>query len=232
MKNLIFAFISLFSLFAFSEDGEKSSGSILDRSALTLNVEKNLSHILPDINVVSKRSYDKSSSLLFHTALSIDYSDSPLAYDAFGFGFGYATESNLEFNFNYYLGHTNSVRTINDSVAAIDIGSGQKASITAPKAQSGMELNLIYNFLYGKESWGPESVLRFETFLKFGYRTISYDAGVSGDRIMLQFGKTLLLSPGFNLRASIGPSTISYYVNGSKFSSMAALFELGTISYF
>ncbi len=119
------------------------------------------------------------------------------------------------------------VKKINNGQYTID---SQK-----PKSFTGIEVNWLP--IYGKDSWGPYSIVRSDTFLHFSFGQIQYDTDV-GNKISFLVGKTFFFSDFFNFRIQAGPSfveTFSTEPGGTQQqmeSITIGLIETGLVFYF
>jgi hypothetical protein len=98
-----------------------------------------------------------------------------------------------------------------------------------PKSQYGVEI--LWIPAYGKDSWGPYSIVRSDTYFKLGIATINYEAA-TGMRYSLLLGKTYFIGKALNLRVSAGMSSIESIVDGKKAPGTVAILESGLVFYF
>lgn len=83
----------------------------------------------------------------------------------------------------------------------------------------------------GRILGGPYSIVRSDTFFKFGYAQINYDEG-SGSRISLLLGKTYFLQEQLNLRVAAGLNYMQTIVDEEKKFNNIAVIESGFVFYF
>ena len=107
-----------------------------------------------------------------------------------------------------------------------------------PKTFTGIEINWLP--IYGKDSWGPYSIIRSDTFINFSYGQIQYSKDV-GNKIKIALGKTFFFSDYWNFRIQAGPASVETFSilnsNGGvkenkKATITIGLLEAGLVFYF
>lgn len=200
--------------------------------------EDQVSNVFRDMVVVQRKAKEKANKFLFSTFTSFDFSDGPVTLYGLNTNFGYAFSDFWEVYLNYVPVFLAQERSIVSKVKAYQLDPSQcdglpncTATITyaKPKTQYGIEL--LWIPAYGKDSWGPYSIVRSDTFFKFGVHNIAYDSG-SGLRYQAMVGKTYFLGTALNFRISAGMHSIQTIVDSQKQANTVAVVETGLVFYF
>lgn len=186
--------------------------------------------IFRDMVVVQRKAKNKAGRALFYSYGSFDFSDGPTTMYGLNLDLGYAMSDHWEVYLNAVPAFITSERDVAKRVRSLTLLNGDRAEISysKPKAQYGLEI--LWAPAYGKDSWGPYSIVRSDTFFKLGLGAIQYDADV-GQRYNLTIGKTFFLSRFFNLRASAGGSYLQTVVQERKTFYFVGIIETGVVWY-
>jgi len=189
-----------------------------------------INDVFKDVVVVQRKAKDKAGHALFYSYGSFDFSDGPTTMYGINLNAGYAISDHWEIYANYVPAFLSQERDLAKQIRDLPLSNGSTATIAyaIPKTQYGLEL--LWAPAYGKDSWGPYSIVRSDTFLKLGVGVIQYDVG-TGQRYNATVGKTFFLSRFFNLRVSAGGSYLESIVNERKKFYFVGLIETGLIWY-
>jgi hypothetical protein len=210
--------------------GTNAGGSV----DTTLEPSPEPSNALPnafrDMVVVQRRAKEKISRFLFYSYGSFDFSDGPSTMYGLNTNIGYALGDSFEIYANFVPLFVANERDIVKRVRGLKLQDGTQAEIgySKPKSQYGIEF--LWAPAYGKDSWGPKSIVRSDTFFKFQASQIQYEAD-SGMRFGLSIGKTFFLSRFFNLRLSAGGSYLQTIVEQQKAWYFVGIIETGLVWY-
>jgi|GEM_PF-1006900 len=208
----------------------------LDPNAKLLLNEEQISSVFRDMVVVQRKAKDKAQKFLVAPSASFEFSDGPKAMYPINLDLGYSISDFWEIYLNYVPSFMIKNRSIVDKVSQLRTTDGKVASIDASNPKSQIGVNILWVPAYGKDSWGPYRIVRSDTFFKFGFSNVSYDAG-SGNRINAMVGKTYFLSQYLNLRLALGYMNIESYSvsNGSlpqKSADTVIIMDTGLVFYF
>lgn len=194
-------------------------------------VETNtINDVFKDVVVVQRKAKDKAGRALFYSYGSFDFSDGPTTMYGINLNAGYAISDHWEIYANFVPAFLSQERDLAKQIRDLPLRDGGTAAIAyaVPKTQYGLEL--LWAPAYGKDSWGPYSIVRSDTFFKLGAGVIQYDVG-TGQRYNATVGKTFFLSRFFNLRISAGGSYLESIVNERKKFYFVGIIETGLIWY-
>lgn len=197
----------------------------LDRSVQVVEAKDQVFDIFEDVVVVQRKAKDKRGKFLFNTGTTLDFSDGPTTLYTVNTNLGYAVSDFFEVYANIVPAFITQNRSIVKKLSEYNI----EVKASKPKAQYGLEF--LWLPAYGKDSWGPYSIVRSDTFFKFGYSIIQFDAG-TGSRMALLVGKTYFLKTWFNLRIGAGVNILETIVDRQKQSNPVAVIESGLVFYF
>lgn len=212
--------------------GVNSNVALDPKLKLTANDE--VSPIFEGIVAVQRKAKVKKGSFLFAPMVSLDFSDAPYTQYSLQLNAGYAISDFWEVYLAYSPSYVATERNLSKQVKKIDQGQ-YRIDAQKPKSFAGVEVNWLP--IYGKDSWGPYSIVRSDTFLHFSYGQITYSKDV-GNKITFAVGKTFFFSEYFNFRIQAGPSfieTFSTIPGGTvqkKESITVGLIETGLVFYF
>lgn len=190
-----------------------------------------IGEIYRDMVVVQRKAKDKAGSWLFNTYGSFDFSDGPTTMYGLNLDLGYALSDFWEVYANYVPAFVAQERDVVKRVQDLVLKDGDVASIKYSRPVSQYGLELMWAPAYGKDSWGPYSIVRSDTFLKISAGVIQYEDG-TGMRTGLMIGKTFFLSSLFNVRLAAGGSLMEVLIDGEKKGYVVAILETGLVWYF
>jgi outer membrane beta-barrel protein len=212
---------------------ESSAGSSnktpLDAS-VRIGSDDEVSNVFRDMGVVQRKAMRKRGRFLVSTYGTLDFSDGPYTNYSLSINPGFAISDFLEVYAQFSPLYIVNKRSIVDLVSGLTLQGGQQATITAarPKYQYGIEV--LWAPLYGKDSLGTNTILRSDTFLKFGASQIQYDT-TKGVGFKLGVGKTFFLGKYMGLRFCIDYGYIQSVINEEKSFKGVLLSELGVNFY-
>jgi len=215
-----------------SPESTPQSGSIktpLD-STVRVGSDDEISNVFRDMGVVQRKAMRKGGRFLLSTYGTLDFSDGPYTNYSVSVNPGYAISDFLEVYAQFSPLYIVNKRSIVDLVSSLTLQGGAQATITSarPKYQYGIEI--LWAPLYGKDSFGINTILRSDTFLKFGVSQIQYDS-TKGLGLKLGLGKTFFLSKYMGFRFCIDYGYIQSVINNEKSFKGFLLSELGLNFY-
>ncbi len=188
------------------------------------------SNVFQDMGVVQKKAMKKRGKFLISTYYSLDFSDGPYTNSSFHINPGYAISDFLEVYVSFAPLYIVSPRSIVKRVSSIVLQDGTTYFISAAKPKSEYGIEVLWAPLYGKDSFGIRSIIRSDTFLKFGVTQVKYDTD-TGMSFKLGGGKTFFLGQSFGFRFGIDYNYLQTVVDGQKSFNSALLTELGLMFY-
>ena len=234
---------------AWAQKTESSAQTPLDPT-VQINQEQ-VSSVFQDMVVVQRKAKDKAQKFLFSMYGSFDFSDGPVTMYGLNTDFGYAISDFWEVYLNFVPLFAAQARPIVKKVENFVLDPSQcnglagctaRITYAVPKTQYGLEV--LWIPAYGKDSWGAYSIVRSDTFFKFGVHRINYDKGTgpeggTGNRFQLMLGKTYFLRNAFNVRVAAGMHSIETLVSSDaasttmeKKATTVAVLEAGLVFYF
>lgn len=191
---------------------------------------REITRVFRDMVVVQRKAKEKAHKYLFSPYASFDFSDGPTTMYGLNVNPGYAFSDYFELYLNLVPAFVVQERDVVKRVREYTLIDGNHAELnySRPKFQYGLEM--LWAPAYGKDSWGPRSIVRSDTFFKLGAGQIVFESG-SGLRAALSLGKTFFLSRIFNLRISAGGSYAQAIVSKKKKGFAAGILELGLVWY-
>lgn len=210
---------------------QNSNMEPLDES-VRLNQKEKISTVFRDLVVVQRKAKDKAQHILFSPTMNLDFSDGPVTMYGLNLNFGYAISDFWEVYLNYvplFITNERDLLKKVDEIVKPYVGAPLAIKYSKPVSQLGV--NVFWAPAYGKDSWGPYSIVRSDTFFKFGVAQITYDVN-AGMRYDLQLGKTFFISQWWNLRVSAGLNSVETYLASVKGTSTIAVMEAGLVYYF
>jgi hypothetical protein len=190
-----------------------------------------LNRFFDNLVVVQNRARVKRNHLLFYDYGSFDFSDGPVTFYNIALSFGYAFSDFFEAYASVSPFFFPVKRRINKEVEKIVDIDGKKASLQYSEPKIQYMAQFLWAPAYGKDSWGPYSIVRSDTFFKGGAGVIQFVGGESGMRFDLSVGKTFFFSRLLNVRVSAGGSYLESIVQNQKAFSFVGIFEIGTVWY-
>lgn len=197
------------------EDGESTPAPISydEREPLNpevrLEVSENVSKVFRDMVVVQRKAKNKARHFLFNPNLGVDFSDGPASLYTLNMNIGYAVTDFWEVYVNYAPAFMVQERGIVKMLAAQEVyeqnGTPQRIRIDYAKPQTQLGAELLWAPAYGKDSWGPYTMFRSDTFFKVGAYQVDFpDDQKKGFRFSLMGGKTYFAAKYFNVRVAAG----------------------------
>jgi outer membrane beta-barrel protein len=220
---------------AWSQANSNSSGALDPR--LKLTSKDDVSQVFEGIVAVQRKAKIKKGSFLIAPLFSFDFSDAPYTQYSLQLNAGYALSDFWEVYLAYTPAFAANERNLSKQVKQLPPAGTYSIDSQKPKTFTGIEINWLP--IYGKDSWGPYSIVRSDTFVNFSYGQIQYTRDV-GNKIKLAVGKTFFFSDYFNFRIQAGPSSVETFSivkspsgNESKKTSITiGLIETGLVFYF
>lgn len=211
-----------------------------------LEVGENVSKVFRDMVVVQRKAKNKAKHFLFNPNLGIDFSDGPASLYTMNMNFGYALSDFWEVYLNYAPGFIVQERGIVKMLGNLEVyepnqsNTGYdkktlKIDYAKPKSQMGAEL--LWAPAYGKDSWGPYTMFRSDTFFKLGVYQMDFpEIKKKGSRYALMGGKTYFAAKYFNVRIAAGFHYMQTFVGfteeeKNKFNTILFI-EGGLVFYF
>jgi hypothetical protein len=123
-------------------------------------------------------------------------------------------------------------RGIVKKVQGLTLANNKQAQIYYERPSSQYGIEIIFAPAYGKESWGPSTIFRSDTFFKFGASQMNFETGHKGMRYAFMLGKTFFVAKYFNTRMDAGIHYMQTFVDmETKFSPLLFV-EAGLVFYF
>ena len=188
------------------------------------------SNVFQDMGVVQRKAMKKRGRFLFSSYLSLDFSDGPYTNYSIHINPGYAFSDFFEVYLSLAPAYLVSARSIVDKVANLRPTSGERFSITAAKPKQEFGLEFLWAPLYGKDSFGISSIVRSDTFLKFGLTQVKYDTD-SGMSFKFGVGKTFFIGQSLGLRLCVDYDYVQTVIDNIKSFNGQLLTELGLTFY-
>lgn len=206
-----------------------------------LEVGDNVSKVFRDMVVVQRKAKNKAKHILFNPNLGVDFSDGPASLYTMNMNFGYAPSDFWEIYINYAPGFIVQERGIVKMLGNLEVYDQNQArksiriEYAKPKSQVGAEL--LWAPAYGKDSWGPYTMFRSDTFFKVGVYQMDFPTEKKkGMRYALMGGKTYFAAKYFNVRIAAGFHHMQTFVGftdeeKNKFNTILFI-EGGLVFYF
>ncbi len=208
-----------------------SSAEEVDKTLQPTPVETDeIEDVYRDMVVVQRKAKNKAKHRLLNIYESFDFSDGPTTMYGLNIDAGYAFSDFWEAYVNVVPVFITQERDVVKQVASYNFVDGSKAQVKYSKPKSALGAELLWLPAYGKDSWGPRSIVRSDTFFKFGIGLIQYD-GDNGKKLSLSLGKTFFIKSLVNFRISAGGSYVESIIEGQKRFYFAGIFELGLVWY-
>lgn len=211
---------------------EKHTGTPLNQAVKPNTRDDLIPSVYKDMVVVQRKAKKKAEHFLLSPYGTLDFSDGPITAYALNTDIGYAFSDFWEIYANFVPAFVTIERPIIQKVRQLTLANGQQADIQYAKPQFQYGLNLLWLPAYGKESWGPYSIVRSDTFVKVGYQMIKYVGSDSGSRFNAMIGKTYFLSNFWNIRVAAGIAYEQSIVANEKNFSWVPVLETGLVYYF
>lgn len=218
---------------AFSQ--AKHHGTTALDQKLKLTSKDEVSPVFEGIVAVQRKAKVKKGSFLFAPMFSFDFSDAPYTQYSLQLNAGYAISDFWEVYAAYSPAFAANERNLSKQIKKIPPVGSYSIDAQKPKSFTGIEINWLP--IYGKDSWGPYSIVRSDTFLNFSYGQIQYTHDV-GNKIKVAVGKTFFFSDYLNFRIQAGPSSVETFSKTpgtlveKKETITIGLIETGLVFYF
>lgn len=236
-KSFFILFIILFGFKLSAQESE--SQAIVDKdkeimSAKTFNDEekRNLDSLFKHMVVIQKKAIVRNKKTFIDLNFSFDFSDNPKTMYSGGIGLGYAFLENLEFHVGVSPLYINSDRGSVDAIRQLQLQNGYYADLKSPVVKMSVYGELYWIFAYGKDAYGPFSIVRSDTFLKLKYTNLMFKDNTNGTVISTYLGKTFFINKYFNFRFSAGVGKLDTTINSRKQSIYIGLIEPGLVWFF
>lgn len=202
-------------------DAPKSDVPRLETDSSVLNYESDsqLSSIFKDIIVVQRQAIKRDKKKFLSFSSTFDFSDGPIDQTALTIKAGYAIHQNWELHLLFTPSYINKTRPVADSVSNLTLANGQKAELISPKAKNAMGAEINWMLAYGKDAWGPYTIIRSDTFFQLHVNNTSYEDGTSGLNYSLGLGKSFYSKKSIHFRAVAGLGSRETTLNNVKQSS-------------
>ena len=209
------------------ENSDKSNTPKLDADNSILNFESDsqLSSIFKDIIVVQRQAIRRDKKKFLSVGPMFDFSDGPIDQTAIEIKAGYAPHQNWEFHLFAVPVFLTKNRPISESVSSLTLANGQKAELVSPKAKSAFGLDVNWILAYGKDAWGPYTIIRSDTFTRLQLANYSYEDGSNGLLYSLGLGKSFFTQKKVNFRIVVGLGSRDTKINNENKSSQFGFFE-------
>lgn len=211
-------------------ENENSDSKVkVDHRLLSFNDTNRIDNLFKNMVVIQKKAIERKNKWIFDTHLSFDFSDNPKTMYATAFGLGYAFSENFEFSISFAPFIIASERSTAKAVRGLTLSNNQAAELYSPDPKWESGINLTWIFAYGKDAFGPYSIIRSDTFLRLFASKVKYEGEFSGERIALFVGKTFFISKLVNFRFAAGFARQSYYINQQAKSTNIGIIEPGFV---
>lgn len=231
-KSLILRHIKICSIalgLGFTSSAIAKDASVIDNSLNPKSTQ--ISPLYDNIVSVQKKAKAKSKNWIFNPYFSADFSDAPYTMYATALDFGYALNEYWEVYVEYVPLYITNQRSIAQKVSALTLANGQQASIDLQKAKSAYSVEINWSPIYGKDAWGPHSIIRSDTFVHLGLGMVNFET-TSGFKSKLGLGKTFFFSKLLNVRMMAGGAFIQIPSSTDKQLTTVGLLEAGLVYYF
>lgn len=232
MKFIIYGILIYSSIMKAHADGEVKTPEkkiTLDQRILLEDDTKGIDTLFKNMIVVQKKAIERKNKFLILSNLSFDFSDYPKTMYSASIGGGYALSENFEFHLAFSPLFMVNERGSVKAVRRLQLEDGSTADLKSPDPKWEAIGSLVWVFAYGKDAFGPYSIIRSDTFLKFSYSKIQYQEGLSGNRLGLFVGKTFFISKYFNFRFAAGFARQTSFINQKSEATTIGLIEPGLV---
>jgi hypothetical protein len=225
---LLLSSITPFTIFA-EEVKSTEKKLTLDPKVLFEDDTKGIDSLFKNMIVVQKKAIERKNKFILLSNLSFDFSDNPKTIYSATVGAGYALSDSMEFSFSYSPYIIANERASVRAVRKLTLENGDTADLKAPDPKWQAGASLLWAFAYGKDAFGPYSIIRSDTFLKFSASKIQYAGGLSGNCLSLLVGKTFFVSKYFNFRFAAGFARQTSFINDISQATTIGLIEPGLV---
>jgi outer membrane beta-barrel protein len=194
--------------------------------------EEQMNKIFRNMVVVQRKAKNKAKHFLFNPIVGLDFSDGPATFYTLNTNFGYAFSDFWELYVNYAPKFFVQERGIVKKIRSLTLANNKQAEIYYERPQSQYGVEVVYAPAYGKESWGPNTIFRSDTFFKFGASQVNFETGLKGMRYAFMLGKTFFVDTYFNTRMDAGIHYVQTFVDGETKFTPLLFVEAGLVFYF
>lgn len=203
--------------------------------------EDQINKVFRNMVVVQRKAKNKAKHFLFNPIVGLDFSDGPATFYTVNTNFGYAFTDFWEVYLNYVPKFLTQERGIVKKVSNLESynssGKPQQILINYEKPSSQIGLEIVFAPAYGKESWGPNTIFRSDTFFKFGASQMTFEKSKEGEvkkgmRYAFMLGKTFFVAKYFNTRMDAGFHYMQTFVDGETKFNPLLFIEAGLVFYF
>ncbi len=223
MKNTLYIFTVVSMFFSIANAEYQDIAPQPDRT-------EDITSTYQNMIVVQRKAKNKANHFLLQSYLGLEFSSGPQSIKSLNVGLGYAFSDSFELYINYAPTFFVQDNEIKKTVENLDLANGEKATLVSPKRSYAAGSELFWLPAYGKDSWGPNSIIRSDTFFKFSGGVIQY-SGASGMYYGLGIGKTFFLGKFFNFRVAAGLAAQQTILNDQKSTTQSGIFEFGSVWY-
>ncbi len=203
-----------------AESSTKESPKLeTDPAVLNYESDSQLSSIFKDIIVVQRQAIKRDKKKLISFSSTFDFSDGPIDQTGLTLKAGYAVNQNWELHLLFTPTYMNKTRPVADSVSNLTLANGQKAELVSPKAKNSLGAEINWMLAYGKDAWGPYTIIRSDTFIQFQLMNVSYEDNSSGLAYSLGVGKSFYSKKSIHFRVVAGLGSRETKINEVKQSS-------------
>lgn len=231
MKFIIFSLLIYSSLQAHADPEVKPPGKkvVLDQRILLEDDTKGIDTLFKNMIVVQKKAFERKNKFLLSSNLSFDFSDTPKTMYGASVGAGYAVAESLELHLSITPFFMANERASVKAVRRLQLEDGKTADLQSPDPKWEATGSFVWVFAYGKDAFGPYSIIRSDTFLKLSYSKIQFDENLTGNRISLFVGKTFFISKFLNFRFAAGFARQTSFINQKSEATTIGLIEPGLV---
>jgi hypothetical protein len=193
----------------------------LDQTILHETDELSTDPLFRNIIAVQRKVLERKKRISFGSGFAFNYSDTPKSMHHLNFNLSYGLSEIFE------IGATVSPIYLSSKRSVLENSSIQ---FNSPKMELGAFVN--YYFLFGKDSFGPLTTFRSDTFGVFEFSQIQYAESKSGTKLTIGIGKNYYLKKGLNLNLRFAHSMFSYFLNDEEKNSSSFEFRPSLIYIF
>ncbi len=204
----------------------------LDKS-LAPQGEEQISNVFKEMGVVQRRAMQKEGRFLISNYGSLDFSDGPYSMYGFNTDIGYALSDFWEVYINATPFFVSNPRSIVGKIDALvqSIDPTQTSVINFIKPRYLLGGSILWAPAYGKDSIGSHSVIRSDTYFKFGVMQLFYENNETGLKFHGGVGKTYFLNNWLGFRISATANYMQTIAFDKKAFGFFAIVEAGLMFY-
>ncbi len=194
----------------------------LDQSILREVDSFNADPLFKNIIAVQRKILERKKRFSFGSGFAFNYSDAPKSMHHLNFNFSYGLSETFE------IGTTVSPFYMSSEKSVLENSSNYQ--FNSPKMELGGFVN--YYFLFGKDSFGPLTTFRSDTFGVFEFSQIQYAESKSSTKLTIGIGKNYYLKKGLNFNLRFAHSMFGYFLNDEEKKSSSFEFRPGLVYIF